>query len=544
VEALRLVGDLLDVLSAAHSAGVIHGGLTTSEVFIADDGSVRVFGLGAGEVRQRVAERRGCLALAAGFAAPERIADPRRPADESADVWSAAAILFALLTGEVPYEGRTDAERSANALERPPRSLTELYDETPIVLARLVDTALDPDPQRRFGTTRMRSLARETAQLPELFLLRDLKSHQSSSPVSGPRRSPSARAVAPFVPKVAGPIELRTAETLPAFSAPTRRRAAADTIPALPSVDTPPPSAQRRRVADVLVGEATSSEGDVRMLTDLFAELSAVLGERLRGGELAIEPLAARAVESLAASTGGYVWNVAPWGFFAGAHPLWEPTGDLARVPYELYAAGVRSFGLLPGIEQRELARFVEILLQPPSPDGDCVTALYEAGFEHLVFRAVEPRGALSGPRRREAIRERQQAIAFAGFDTSTQLEECWYDAHKGASPLRTELPAPLAAADESKLAELAARFQSEARPDARRVCSAALAALSIPFAKSSVEAQLRAALDTLASSAPAYARHVARRLAESSTTLGQRASSEMLSLGVDPGDTLEEGAS
>jgi serine/threonine protein kinase len=53
VEALRLVGDLLDVLATAHAAGLVHGGLTTSELFITDEGSIRLLGLGWSEVQDR-----------------------------------------------------------------------------------------------------------------------------------------------------------------------------------------------------------------------------------------------------------------------------------------------------------------------------------------------------------------------------------------------------------------------------------------------------------------------------------------------------------
>jgi hypothetical protein len=350
-------------------------------------------------------------------------------------------------------------------------------------------------------------LAREIAQLPELFLLRDLRSHQTPSPISGPRRSPSAHAPAPGVPKADIAIAFRTAETLPAQAAPVARRAAADTIPALPSVETQPPSAQRRRVADVLVGEATSSESDVRLLGELFQRLEAALVAPA-GSAGALDALASHARDALAASSGGFVWNVAPWGFFAGQHALWEPAEACAHVPYRLYRDGVRSFGLLPGAPRHELARFVEILAQPAalgSSEDDSVTLLHEAGFEHLVFRAIEPRGALSGSRRQHAIRERQETFALASFDTSAQLEDCWYESHKGTTPERAE---PVLAAprdhDDSALRELATRFESEAKPAWQRVLNACVAGLSVPFAQRAVESHLRAAREALAASSPA----------------------------------------
>jgi serine/threonine protein kinase len=500
VEALRLVGDLLDLLAAAHERGLVHGALTSSDVFIAEDGSVSLLGLGWCEVRERIAERLGTLPVSVGFAAPERITQPKRRADQAADVWSAGAVLFALLTGELPYEGQSDEARLASAIERPPRTLTELFGEAPIVLARLVDTALDPDAVRRYTPARMRTAVRDSSQLPELFLLRDLRSHQAPSPASGPRRSPSAElAVAhaltqavPVVTQSTVPpsgvrdpshpdtvaIEYRTAETIPA--PPPVDRGVADTVPAMPRVESPAPSARRRLMADVLMGEATACDADVRVLGELFQRFERVLDVPIGDPDraAALDELWLGASAALGASTGGFVWNVAPWGFRAGPHTVWEPAAHHACVPHRLFRDGFRSFGLIHGVTLDELRRFVEILAIDDdviASEDDRVTLLADSALEHIVFRAIEVDGGEPADWRESAARARRQIVAVASFDTSAQLEESWQESHKLRDRGWLEPAAPESSLPGQPITSLADDMLT---PD--RLARAANAALSI----------------------------------------------------------------
>lgn len=504
VEALRLTGELLDVLSAAHGHGILHGGLSTEDVLISDDGAVHLRGLGWAELRSELARRRGVPPTPPEFAAPERASDRTRPADEASDVWSAGAVLFALLTGQSPYD--------EPGSDRPARSLTELFAETPIVLARLVDSALDPEPERRLTAARMRAVAREIARLPELFLLRNLGSYQAPSPVSGPRRSPSAEletetpSTKPPSSGVRSPshpdavtIEFRgelPRQPVPASLArdaaqddiPTPiPRSVADTIPAMPRAESPPPSVRRRRLADALVGEASAAEADLRVLEQLFQRLD----EALRTGrsEL-IDQLAASTTAALAAAPGGFVWNVEPWGFSAGERALWEPDADLALIPYRLYRDGVRSLGILPGIERDEIARFVRILALSDDqvlPEDDRVTLLFSAGFAHLIHHAVDLPAADPTTRR-----ERHRIVALATFDTSAQLEDCWQAARGGAE---SSPPVPTAS---------------------RELDAATLTRLGEALAADvTADAAVQAALEIAPSSSAAHAGRVLEPLAE-----------------------------
>ena len=137
-QAARVAGSVLDVLAASHDAGVLHLDLKPENVLIGPDGTVRVCDpviarapVGTGR-SQPVSPIDGD-----GPIPPERSSGG--PVDPRTDVWGAGALLFELLTGEPPRDGRPVTPRS-------------LRRDTPRALDAAVARALSPDPEDRFAS--------------------------------------------------------------------------------------------------------------------------------------------------------------------------------------------------------------------------------------------------------------------------------------------------------------------------------------------------------------------------------------------------------
>jgi serine/threonine protein kinase len=127
-----LIGrSVIEALAAAHQAGVIHGAVHPRSVLIDEDGGVRVGDFVVGRALTTAVAQGADSALwrgLAGYIAPELVVgeDPT----PGADVYAVGAMLFTMLSGEVP-----------------PGTLRV----TPAV-ERLVQRALDTDPKRRYKT--------------------------------------------------------------------------------------------------------------------------------------------------------------------------------------------------------------------------------------------------------------------------------------------------------------------------------------------------------------------------------------------------------
>ncbi|GAB3178884.1 serine/threonine protein kinase [Streptomyces incanus] len=112
VRAARIGLELLDVLDAAHSAGVTHGELGPGQVFVRETGPVVVTGFG-------LAGTGPALRLTApSYAAPEQARG--EDAGPEADLWALGALLHTMVEGRPPFRDRGRPETTLKEVDRLP----------------------------------------------------------------------------------------------------------------------------------------------------------------------------------------------------------------------------------------------------------------------------------------------------------------------------------------------------------------------------------------------------------------------------------------
>jgi serine/threonine protein kinase len=136
--ACPILAQVLEALAEAHAAGVLHLGLTTSDVVFDDAGEVRVRNAGIAEASELADQRRTDGSAQIGAA------------DVRADVWAAGALLFELLTGR-PFVAATDDPEHVHA---------------PRVVRAVVARALASDPVDRFPDARSMAAALRASTKP------------------------------------------------------------------------------------------------------------------------------------------------------------------------------------------------------------------------------------------------------------------------------------------------------------------------------------------------------------------------------------------
>ncbi|MGH9239965.1 MAG: protein kinase domain-containing protein [Vicinamibacterales bacterium] len=148
----RVIGigiDLADALITVHGAGLVHGDVKTHNVMCSSDGRTVLTDFGAGfELDETVIPQSRDLAGTPVCIAPEVFAG--RPGTSASDVYSLGVLLYHLVTGTYPVRGSSVREiREAHAagvrtplvFERP---------DLPREFVRVVDRALDPNPDDRY----------------------------------------------------------------------------------------------------------------------------------------------------------------------------------------------------------------------------------------------------------------------------------------------------------------------------------------------------------------------------------------------------------
>ncbi len=123
---VKVIGDLCEVLSAAHERGIVHRDLKPSNVMVEQQATglfARVvdFGialLGLDEIETTRITRTGQIAGTATYLSPEQCR--AQPIDGRSDLYQLGCIFYELLTGQPPFTSSSSAELMTAHLYRTP----------------------------------------------------------------------------------------------------------------------------------------------------------------------------------------------------------------------------------------------------------------------------------------------------------------------------------------------------------------------------------------------------------------------------------------
>ena len=152
-ESLRVMKAILRGLDAVHAAGYVHRDIKPQNILIDATGIPKItdFGIAlcAGETR---CNQNGLTLGTAAYIAPEQAAGEE--IGPQADIYSAGAVLFEMLTGEPPFPGDDPIAVMNRHLFEPPRDPRSINAEIPPALAAIVMRALAKEPAARFSSAR------------------------------------------------------------------------------------------------------------------------------------------------------------------------------------------------------------------------------------------------------------------------------------------------------------------------------------------------------------------------------------------------------
>ncbi len=150
-EAARIGIDLCHAVTAVHDAGVLHRDIKAQNVMLAEDGRPVLMDFGAG---RELADHGSDVAGTPLYLAPEILAGAE--ATVQSDVYSLGVLLYYLVTGAYPVPADTARELEL-AHQRNERVRLRTPGRGPDVsptLARIIERAIDPQPQRRYPSAR------------------------------------------------------------------------------------------------------------------------------------------------------------------------------------------------------------------------------------------------------------------------------------------------------------------------------------------------------------------------------------------------------
>ena len=153
-EVVTVAHAVLEILTAAHAAKIVHRDVKPDNVFLERDGTVRILDFGIARFFETndpaSATRSGRAVGTPAFMAPEQALGRLREVDGRTDVWALGATIYALLSGRFVHVAETGSEVIVRAATQPAEPLRASAPNVPEAIAAVVDRALAFDRQARW----------------------------------------------------------------------------------------------------------------------------------------------------------------------------------------------------------------------------------------------------------------------------------------------------------------------------------------------------------------------------------------------------------
>ncbi len=153
VKAARLCTEICDAIHHAHRAGVIHRDLKPANILLDENGRPYVadFGLAKIEDAASTLTESGVAIGTPYYMSPEQASGDVKRINERSDVYSLGVILYEMLCGRVPFEGKRAVDVMMKVMNEDPPPPSSVRKGIPAELEAIALKAMSKEPAERYA---------------------------------------------------------------------------------------------------------------------------------------------------------------------------------------------------------------------------------------------------------------------------------------------------------------------------------------------------------------------------------------------------------
>lgn len=448
---LQICERVVDCLASCHAIKVIHRDLKPANIFIlGETDEIRVLDFGVAQMRDATSERTatGTALGTPAYMSPEQAMGLVDQLDGRADLFSVGAMMHALITGHRINNGRTEQEALVMAATKPVPSVARLAPHLPIELIKVIDKSLAWDRRNRYQDAREMQkalldlmpgqgviplvgrpaprpaevVAPPAPELPPQLAHLVAQQSQQGSPLAAQQPQQLAPAAQQAIPQQLAPQQHAQPAPAPvvqsaSISGMMRASNVGGAVPMAgaqaqgspPAFDPllggfapnlAPPAPQQQAPAVPAGPEVPETDPRVQALRDLMKHFDRLfpsvrqLGWAHPATERTLRHAYDAFVDAMKQQPTLVSWTLRPYSFMTLGHTVWEPGAPFDAIPYNLFACGIRSLKVEPGITFEEMRDLFTLCLLDPGrdlpPEDDLAASLWEKAIPHVKWECVD----------------------------------------------------------------------------------------------------------------------------------------------------------